>query len=266
MNVGDFIYVPHATSWIWEPTLSKIEEITDDYYICEVLVDEWGSREGLTRRKIGFKKEYAFTNKADCEKYISEYYYDGLCRGCKYDDVETNWNCNDCKYKIVVKPEDVTGHDLYVCSKCDIIIGGTYTGRHEICKYYEPTLPQNIREYNSWEAYDDVLRNCEYNRECAHHKNSCHKTCSYDRYMNQFVRIGCKELNFVYNERKVESYLIKRSEWINLDFKDKDGFYCWGLRYESIKNKNGTYKKGTVNNGIMFEKRTKITLDSTKIL
>ena len=255
MNIGDYVFVPHATSWVWESTLTQIEDETEKYYICDVLVDEFGSREGLVHRKIGFDKEHVYENRKDCDEYISLYYYDGLCKGCKYYDVETNWDCNDCLYKGVVKNQDVTKHDTYICRKCDVVIGGTYTGRHEICKYYNPTLPQNVTNYISWDIYNDVLKNCEYNRECIHHKNSCHKTCSYDKYMNEYIKIPC---DFIYEGRGVESYLIKRSEWVNLDFKDKDGFYCWGLRFKTLYNKNGSIKKGTANQGIMFDKKTYI--------
>ena len=258
-KVGDFVYVPHAVSWIWEATLTKIEEITDTSYICDVLLEEFGSREGLVHRKIGFDKEHVFANKDDCRKYIDDYYYSGLCKGCKYDKIAgIAWDCNDCANKVVVKSEDVTQHDKFYCSKCNVCIGGTYIGRHEICKYYDPTLPQNIKEYESYEKYDDYLRNCEFNRECIHHKNSCHKTMPYERYLDKFIRIPC---SFKYEERHVEAYFIKRKEWIDLSFKDDDGcFYCYGFAFSPVYNKNGSIKKGTANNVKMFENRTKIDI------
>jgi hypothetical protein len=265
-NVGDLVYVVHARGWVWEPTLTKVEEICGDRYICDVYKEEWGSRDGARLVPIAFLESEVFdkSERKECADYINKRYYGGYCEGCKYDKISgTIWRCDDCKHKKAVKNKDLTKHDSYVCELTDIVVGGTYIPCREICKRYEPTLPQNIRDYVSWEHYDDILRKCEYNPECVGHKLSVHKTCPYERYMEQIVRVP---YSFQYGEETVINLHVKRREWLDLSFisEDKKKLYVWGLGFKEKRNKNGTIKKGTANRGVSFEKLTEIVpqLDS----
>ena len=259
-NVGDIVYVVHARSWVFEPVLTKIEEIFQDKYICDVYKEEWGSRDGARLVSILFPESEVFdkSERQECVKYINNRYYGGYCEGCKYDKISgTIWRCDDCKHKKVVKNEDLTKHDSYVCELTGIVVGGTYIPCREICKHYEPTLPQNIRDYVSWEHYDEILRKCEYNPNCICHKESVHKTCDYTRYMNQIINVPYR---FKYGDETVINLHVKRREWIDLSFisNDKKRLYVWGLGFEAKCDKRGNIKKGTANRGVNFEKITEI--------
>lgn len=252
--IGRMVYVPNAYSWKWEPCLTYVKEIRNGKYVCEVPHQNYADNSGkIYRIEVEFDEVYKDYD--SCLEYITNYYYGGFCEGCKYDKIAgTIWNCEDCSHLIIQKGD--LSSDRFICEKCGVCVGSTYVLCHNICKYYDPTLPQNIREYVSWEHYDDILKNCEYNPDCIGHQKSCHKTCSYDIYMNQMIRIYCDK--FDYDGKIVQSYLIKRKEWIDLSFNTNDGILCWGLGFAPEYTKKGQIKKGTANRVVSFKERTLI--------
>lgn len=254
---SDIVWVAHASEWVWTPTLTKIDYVLNDKYYCKVRVHDLNSFNSFYESCVPF--DMVFKDKNSCAEYIDNYYYGGYCRGCKYDKISgTIWNCEDCSHLTRVKDGY---HNKYICKKCNIIVGGTYTHCHAICKYYDPTLPQNIREYVSWEHYDDILRHCEFNPDCECHKKSCHKTSPYDRYMNQVIRIYHE---FMFEDKECDSFLIKRKNWINLSFYTDNGIICQGVGLKPQRDKRGNIKKGTANKTITFDNDKLIKIPLTK--
>lgn len=267
-SVGTVVFVPNAFDWIWRSCMTTIKEVVnidgEDVYYADCLHNRLTNNDPPQMEEFRFSEKEIFLNKKDCDKYISDYYYGGLCVGCKYDEKSgTIWRCKDCKHCMKCESSDVTKFTTYRCGKTGILVGAQYSQFSEICKYYEPTLPQNIREYVSWENYDDILRNCEFNKECQHHKQSCHKTCTYERYMNELKKIT---FSFEYNGRKVTGIRIHRKQWIDLSFIHDDVIECVSLDYEFERNRRGVPKKECYPLNEHFDKVTKINYKTGEII
>lgn len=244
-NVGDWVYIPNAYEWKWEPYRSQIEEVEETkdgtvYYIRTCENDLMIFESCVKRPLCKFKEHEVFAadDLKGCQKYISEYYYDALCRGCKYDKVNgVIWDCHDCKNK-----------ENGVCKRTGIIVGKSYSKAKECCRFYEPTFPQNVRDYVSWECYEDILKNCEFNPNCVFHKKSCHRTCTYERYMNELIGIPVRFMN---NKRKVRTVKILRKDWVNQTFPretdDKKEIRCRLIEYDPELTPTGKRKKGALN-------------------
>ena len=162
----------------------------------------------------------------------------------------------------VVEPDPTDWHWGY-CEFTGVPVwsGKGVTKGFEICQNFYPTLPQ----YKDWnyERYEDLLKNCEFNKECIHHKNSCHKTCTFEHYMNEFVSVPVKAK---YNGRDVAYALIKRSDWIKQNYITKWGIICWGVKLKPILTKTGRQMKGTINQSIVFDKEIELNLNKEEPL
>jgi len=223
MKVGDFVYVPNAYDTTWKPWLTQIEEVRDGKYVCEVKSRNYNSFDAPDNVSLR-EFDQVFADPLSCKEFIDNYYYDGMCRGCSYyDDAGLILKCYMCQhYK--------RDGDKRYCRK-------RLVAAPEICKDFSSTMPQY--EKWTWDRYDDLLRNCEFNKECKHHCDSCHKTCSYEKYMDEYVSVP---VDYTYNGRKVAYQLVRRKDWVS-----GNKNIC-GIRYAPEYTKSGKIKKGTVNN------------------
>lgn len=256
-NVGNLVFVPNAYDWVWESYMTIIKDVVKENdgtykYYADCLHNNLFNN-GLSEIvERCFDEHEIFTSKEECDKYISNYYYGGLCRGCYYDDIAgTIWDCHDCEHK-------KNGR----CDLSGIVVGVQYHKAFECCRYYSPTFPQNKRDYVSWEHYEDILMNCEFNPECVHHKNSCHKTCTYDRYMNELVEFP---ISFEFEGRKVKYAKIKREMWVNQSFLSGSILKCKILVLEPELTQTGRRKKGSIDYR-SFDDYVKIDIQTGKII
>lgn len=249
--VGNLVFVPNAVDWIWKPEITIIEKTAIEngnvVYYARCNNRPMDNSSTLEKRWYAFDEKEVFATIPECQEYISNHYYGGLCNGCKYDKVGgARFFCGDCEF---CKPDerytDATDkrHGTLKCNKSNVIVGNKYRiPGQEICKYYNPKLPQHKRDYVSWENYDDILRNCDFNPKCRHHTVSAHKTCTYERYMDQIIIIP---FSFEFNGRKVKDIRIHRSQWIDQTFIDVENqtVKCVGLDYHYELNGHGKPKK-----------------------
>lgn len=256
-NVGDFVYVPNAYEWVWKSCLTQVKDIVktenNSYkYYADCPHNSLFNNEPPEMVERSFDEHEIFTSREECDKYILNYYYGGLCRGCHYDDIAgTIWDCHDCEYK-----------KSGICELSGIVVGRQYHKAFECCRYYSPTFPQNKRDYVSWEHYDDILKNCEFNPECECHKKSCHKTCTYEHYMNELISIP---ISFEFEERKVKYAKIARRMWIDQTFLSDRILQCKCLELEPELTKTGRRKKGSIDYR-SFDDYVKIDIQTGKII
>lgn len=268
-NVGDLVYVPNAYEWVWKSCMTVIKKIIkkDDgtyKYYADCPHNNLFNNEPPEKVERCFEEHEIFTSKEECDKYISNYYYGGLCRGCHYDDiVGTIWRCRDCSHIEKIKGEKPTDNTKCVCKLNGITVDNQHHSvSHECCRYYSPTLPQNKEAYVSWDHYDDILKNCEFNPECIHHKNSCHKTCTYEHYMKQLVSFP---ISFEFEGRKVKFAKIARRMWIDQTFLSDGILQCICLELEPELTKTGRRKKGSIDYR-SFDDYVKIDIQTGKII
>ena len=241
------VYVPNAYDAIWEPWATEVEYVENGLYYCEVRQRNFSSFNAADDVVVrGFKD--VFEDIKSCQDYINLYYYDGYCRGCKYRaDSGTILNCSMCVYNVKVKSDNITEYDKGVC---DITNVPVWSARNpcigaEICMYFSPSLSQY--EDWTWERYRDLLKYCEFNKECLHHKNSAHKTCDYDKYLDEFIKIPV-------DDDKIEYLYIRRREWIDHSFVNEHGDYLYhGVRFKPEYTKTGKIKKGTLNRSEFYD-------------
>jgi len=251
-DIGDTVWVvSQSFDQQWVSRLSKISNkiINDGVLFYLVSINSWGQfGEGL--KLIESYTDKIFESKEECDKYISNRYYDNECRGCKYDEMDCNWTCNDCKMA-----------SFNVCR-----INQTNVSNREICKYYVPTLPQNIHNWSGADWYLDLQINCFYNKGCPLHKNSVHRTCTYKQWANHFTKVYYPKT--YYNGREIASFYIKNIDWWNnrlfyLDREDDIIHKCvevYGITYVPLKTPSGKDKKGTCNQGEFWEKCHTLTI------
>lgn len=251
MKIGDLCWVAHAYDVEYRATPMEIVDITSEndktLYWGYVTAHNFAGRR---TEKVFRSFDKVFGDKFDCEDYIWNYYYDRLCRDCKYEKTAgTILNCSACVHNQHIKALDVTKWDYGKCELCGITVWSAEK-RHigmPICKHFSP-----IRGYWSYKKYVDLLKNCDFNPDCPHHKESAHKTCSFDKYMNEYVKVP---VDLKYNGRQVSYVFVKRSEWCDQNFIDDGNIKCWGVKYEPEYTKSGKIKKGTVNNVEAFDKQ-----------
>ena len=243
------VYVPNAYDIVWQPYLTKIEYIDNGIYYCKIRQRNLSSFNSLDNEFV-YPFKQVFEDRESCQDYIDKYYYDGLCKGCKYaDDAGTILNCSMCSHMIQRRNSDPTKYDSGYCKYSGISV---WSARNpcigkEICKNFSPSLPQ-YQDW-SWLRYDDMLRNCEFNKECTHHKYSAYKNLriSYDKYMSEYIQIPVDDKN-------IESLYIKRSEWIDQSFVLGNGRYKYhGVKYKPELTRSGHIKKGTANKSEFFD-------------
>lgn len=269
-KVGDKVFVPNAFDWSWKPEITMVEKtaVENDnivYYARCLYQNPVSNNAAIEKQWYIFNESEVFATSDECKEYISNHYYGGLCRGCKYDDIGgAIYFCNDCG---LCKLREVTGenHGELICSRTGITVGNKYSIRKsEICKYYIPMLPQHKAEYGSWEKYDDVLKNCDFNPKCRHHSESAHKTCTYEFYMGRIVVVP---YSFEFNGREVKAIRIRRSQWINQSFIDVENnvIKCLGLDYNVEWNSRGKPKKECYPLNEWFGEITTIDVTNGKI-
>ena len=130
-KVGDIVYVPHAYDTQFKPYITMVEEV--DYldekplYGCKVKKKNYHAFNQLDDEQyIGYDEDEVFfpTEIKQCQKYISDKYYGGLCSGCKYDKISGDiWRCNDCEHKITVSASQPTDWNVYKCGRTGIVVG-----------------------------------------------------------------------------------------------------------------------------------------------
>lgn len=268
-NVGDIVFVPNAVEWVWDACYTQIKRISEDNGKITYYADcphhnlfSISPGNGIENVERSFKEHEVFNDLNECKKYISDYYYGGLCKNCHYNDRAGQvWRCGDCAEVVKVIGENPTDNYKLVCKKLNLVVGGQYRLPFEICKFYEPTLPQNKKEYVSWEHYDDLLRNCEFNKECNHHKQSVHKTCSYEWYMNELVEVP---ISFKMGDKKVISAKVPRKTWIDHSFVFGDILKCRSLKFEPELTKTGKRKKNSIK-GVAFSNIASVNMKTGEI-
>lgn len=253
MQIGDLCWVAHAYDVSYQPTVMEIVDITNEndslLYWGYVTVNNLAGRR---IEKILRSFDKAFHDSISCSDYIHNYYYDGLCEGCEYEkSAGLILNCSTCVHNKHISVSDVTKWDYGKCDLCGITVWSAER-RHigmPICRRYSP-----IRKYDttSYEEYIDILKNCEFNQDCPHHTASCHKTCSFDKYMNEMIKVP---VNLKYNGRQVSYAFVKRSEWCEQSFIENGNIRCWGVKYAPEYTKSGKIKNGTANNVETFNKQ-----------
>lgn len=251
-KIGDEVFVPNAFEWIWETAhtiINDVEELNGEtVYICPVCRNNLASRSGIQLVDGTYKEHEIFPatkeGKAKCDEYISNYYYDGYCKGCSYDKIAGQvWKCTDCKHCKADEQTDLTKPRPMRCEFTGIIVSEYYNRSHSIeaCSKFEPFRPQDIRDFCSWQQYDDYLKNCEFNKECIHHKKSAHKTCTYERYMDhELIRVP---FVFSFNGRLVTNVKISRRRWIEQTFLLDGKLYCYSLEFKYELNRRGLPRK-----------------------
>ncbi len=94
-KVGDMVYVAFAVGWKFETHLTTVKDVVEKdgevEYIVECYCDAARFSNDMFEHYDDSRKENEIfeatkEGKAKCDKYISDYYYDGLCRGCEYED------------------------------------------------------------------------------------------------------------------------------------------------------------------------------------
>ena len=241
-KVGDTVWVPHSITGLWEPHVTIIKAVetypnADTNYTVDLPYRRLALREELHIEEFKYEAFQVFDNLAACKKFIKDYYYDGLCNGCQYEELGgAIWRCATCGNTELVatgKPKDFKR----VCKRTGLTVG-----LEECCKFFEPKTEAARKEYVSWEHYEDILRNCDFNPNCIHHQKSANHCCSYDFLLGCPVHV-C--VSFDCNGRKVQSVLVPRKMWIDQSYIDGDNITCRGLRFEPILTKVGLIKKGT---------------------
>ena len=267
-KVGDTVWVPISLSGVWEPHPTKVKAVETfpiayTNYTVEVPVKRYALREELHSEDVKYEDFQVFGNYQDCRKHIAEYYYDGLCNGCQYEDRCGHiWTCDQCE--CAVRIDDKTPRDsIQVCKLNGLKVAKDFIKNGmECCKFFAPVLPQDKKAYQSWEHYEDVLRNCEFNPSCPHHTKSAHSTVDYDWYLTLLVHVP---VSFDYNGREVRAAVVPRKMWQDQTFMDGDNITCKGLCFKPILTKVGLIKKGT-EPGVMFEKLRTINIKTGQLL
>ena len=98
----------------WEPFTSQIYAIDNGKYKVDRPL--YGNIFGEGIKSTQAYTDHVFSTKAECDEYISNYYFNGLCRGCEYNDEE----------------HDDVG---YICRKSHICVGIVYAMNH-LCTMY----------------------------------------------------------------------------------------------------------------------------------
>lgn len=251
-KVGDTVIVAFAVDWVFEPHITVVKDIVEKNGKINYVVDCFESSTANdssfehydSRREENEIFEATKDGMAACKKYILDYYYGGLCRGCKYDkDAGTVYRCRDCSHCKDTGKKNPADTRPMKCFLNNITVGEFYTRSHsmEICRYFDPIFPQEKEVYKNWEYYDEILRNCEFNKECPHHKNSVHKTCTYEHYMD--FELVSVPIHFTYNGREVTSIKIPRRRWVNQDFLNDDILECSVIYFSYERNRRGLPKK-----------------------
>lgn len=251
-KIGDMAFIAFAVDWKFESHITTIKDIVEEngetYYIVDCFergtANDSKFRHYDDRRKIGEIFAATKEGKTECDKYISNYYYGGLCRDCKYDnDAGAVYRCTKCKHCRDMGQKNPADQRPMKCFWNNIVVGEFYrkSHGHEICKYFDPILPQDKKTFRNWDYYNEILMNCEFNKNCPHHKNSVWKTCTYERYMD-FELVGFP-IRFSFNGREVVSVKVPRRRWINQDFLNGDILECSILYFAYEKGRNGLPKK-----------------------
>ena len=237
-NIGDVVFVPHAYDMKFTPHMSAIEEIGEDgEYYCKVPILNMAGRRHETRG-VWFKPTEVFINKKECQKYIDNYYYDGLCKECEWEKVSGEiLRCNGCcNYEL--EAEGLC-RDTYKCAVRGCRVGVTYGLPNEACAEYVPRKIGGV----SWKDYETMLKMCDFNPNCPHHKYSAHKTIGYDKYLSEFVNViydYCR-VRICDIEYTISGLVIRRESWINGDYIKENGYMVNGVIFEkevTIRKKN----------------------------
>ena len=213
-KTGDYVYVPNALEYSWEPFGTKIEEVQEhdgeSTYYCQTPQRSYTFNAEVFYQQFPFKHKevFPFTREglASCKTYIHNYYYDGLCEGCEFEELGgLILRCRTCQN---CKKYQKDGETLLVCSRRKLVVGNIahFGSEMEACRYY-------VSNKMKFPDYEYILKNCDFNKNCIHHRYSCHKTCTYEFYLSKLIPIHGVE------EETGRSVWMKipRSQWIEAD-------------------------------------------------
>lgn len=147
-KVGDMVYVAFAVGWKFETHLTTVKDVVEKdgevEYIVECYCDAARFSNDMFEPYDDSRKENEIfeatkEGKAKCDKYVSDYYYDGLCRGCEYENFGSVFRCTDCSHCKDMGHKNPTDPRPMKCVLNKIVVGGFYikSHAHEICKYFE---------------------------------------------------------------------------------------------------------------------------------
>lgn len=151
-KVGDMVYVAFAVGWKFETHLTTVKDVVEKdgevEYIVECYCDAARFSNDMFEHYDDSRKENEIfeatkEGKAKCDKYVSDYYYDGLCRGCEYENFGSVFRCTDCSHCKDMGHKNPTDPRPMKCVLNKIVVGGFYikSHAHEICKHFDPVLP-----------------------------------------------------------------------------------------------------------------------------
>jgi hypothetical protein len=226
-HIGDVVFVAHAYDTVFEPHIMTIDYIENhERYYGKLPVMNFAARRSEVKF-YGFTKNQIFNNKEDCEKFIDLYYYSGLCEGCPYDNIAgTIIRCGTCSHCIL--SEKTSSKNTYICDLRGCLVHSSYSLAREACSSYEPKGGKGL----TWGEYNNLLKNCDFNPECVFHKNSAHKTISYEKYIDETVTANHSfTANIDGESYDVVGVIMSRESWVNGDYIKDGGFICDGIEY-----------------------------------
>ena len=106
-KVGDMVYVAFAVGWKFETHLTTVKDVVEKdgevEYIVECYCDAARFSNDMFEHYDDSRKENEIfeatkEGKAKCDKYVSDYYYDGLCRCCESENFGSVFRCTDCSH------------------------------------------------------------------------------------------------------------------------------------------------------------------------
>ena len=134
-KVGDMVYVAFAVGWKFETHLTTVKDVVEKdgevKYIVECYCDAARFSNDMFEHYDDSRKENEIfeatkEGKAKCDKYVSDYYYDGLCRGCEYEDFGSVFRCADCSHcKDMGRKNPTHSHTrnpVFVCLKFESML------------------------------------------------------------------------------------------------------------------------------------------------
>ena len=225
-KVGDIVFVAHAYDTVFTPHAIKIDIVIGEKYYGKLPRMNYAARRGEVNT-YEFTKNQLFATKEDCEKFIDLYYYDGLCKGCPYENIAgTIIRCLSCSHCVI--NEEKLNTNTYICDLRGCLVHSLYGVSHEACSSYNAKSGKGL----TCEEYTDLLKNCDFNPECVFHKKSAHKTVSYEKYMDETVTANHSfTANIDGESYDVVGVIISRESWVNGDYIKDGGFICDGIEY-----------------------------------
>ncbi len=245
-KIGDIVWTyKYIDLDRWKPHVGTVLDIVEDEY--KINNYGLGSQEYITRRE-----EQVFGSIKESQEFIDKWFYDKLCENCKYHNFNSFHSCcATCSHLTLIAPLHTNDPVKAICNLSNCSVVGT---NESCCKYDHQFKGQAVYKYGEenykkitdFQSYMEYLENCEFNPKCTFHQGSCHKTCSFEKYMNEFIDIFVAH-DFNFGMAKVRKIRIKRKDWIYQTFYDDKYLYIYGFVFEVERGKrNHKIKDGQV--------------------